>query len=210
LPLAISPVTLQPRFNPNATGPEPTPPAPALPAQVDPRQMSLLGAAWTLGSIKYLAETGQVASITYYETTGWRGVMETSAGSPLPEKFPSLPGAVFPLYHVLADVGDFAAGQVIPIQSSDPLRVDGLLLQKEGHQRLLLANLRADPQTVTVEGLSALVKLRVLDETNVEAAMQSPETFRNQAGESIAILNGTLEVTLLPYAVARIDSTGNG
>ena len=210
LPLAISPVTLQPRFNPNATGPEPTPAPGALPAQVDPRQMSLLGAAWTLGSIKYLAETGQVASITYYETTGWRGVMETSAGSPLPEKFPSLPGAVFPLYHVLADVGDFAAGQVIPIQSSDPLRVDGLLLQKEGHQRLLLANLRADPQTVTVEGLSALVKLRVLDETNVEAAMPSPETFRNQAGESIATLNGTLEVTLLPYAVVRIDSTSNG
>ena len=209
LPLAISPVTLQPRFNPNATGPEPTPAPGALPAQVDLRQMSLFGAAWTLGSIKYLAETGQVASVTYYETTGWRGVMETAAGSPLPEKFLSLPGAVFPLYHVLADVGDFASGQVIPIQSSDPLRVDGLLLQKEGHRRLLLANLRADPQTVTVEGLGAQVKLRVLDETNVEAAMQSPEMFRTQAGESIATANGTLEVTLLPYAVVRLDSTSN-
>jgi len=210
LPLAISPVTLQPRFNPNATGPEPTPAPGALPTQVDPRQLSLFGAAWTLGSIKYLAETGQVASVTYYETTGWRGVMETAAGSPLPEKFPSLPGTVFPLYHVLADVGDFAGGEVIPIQSSDALRVDGLLLQKEGQRRLLLANLRADPQTVTVEGLGAQVKLLVLDETNVEAAMQSPETFRTQAGESIATAHGTLEVTLLPYAVVRLDSTSNG
>jgi D-apionolactonase len=209
LPLAISPVTLQPRFNPNATGPEPTPAPGALPAQVDSRQMSLFGAAWTLGSIKYLAETGQVASVTYYETTGWRGVMETAAGSPLPEKFPSIPGAVFPLYHTLADVGDFAGGEVIPLQSSDPLRVDGLLLQKDDQRRLLLANLRADPQTVTVEGLGAQVKLRVLDETNVEEAMQSPETFRRQAGEAIATARGTLEVTLLPYAVARIDSTSN-
>jgi hypothetical protein len=83
------------------------------------------------------------------------------------------------------------------------------LLQKDDQRRLLLANLRADPQTVTVEGLGAQVKLRVLDETNVEEAMQSPETFRRQAGEAIATARGTLEVTLLPYAVARIDSTSN-
>ncbi len=210
LPLAISPVTLQPRFNPNATGPEPTPAPGELPAQVDPRQMALFGAAWTLGSIKYIAETGQVASVTYYETSGWRGVMETAAGSPLPEKFPSIPGAVFPLYHILADVGDFAGGEVIRTQSSEPLCVEGLLLQKGDHQRLLLANLRAEPQTVTVEGLRARVSLYMLDETSVEAAMQSPAAFRRQTGQSIATANGTLAITLLPYAVARIDSTGNG
>ena len=49
------------------------------------------------------AESG-VSSATYYETTGWRGVMETAQGSPLPELFPSLPGGVFPLYHVFADL----------------------------------------------------------------------------------------------------------
>ncbi|MEZ4678122.1 MAG: hypothetical protein R2932_28290 [Caldilineaceae bacterium] len=113
LPLVVSPVTLQPRFNPNATGPEPAPAHGELPPQVDPRQISLFGASWTLGSIKYLAESGAVDSITYYETTGWRGVMERAAGSPLPEKFSSMPGAVFPLYHVLADVGEFAGGEVV-------------------------------------------------------------------------------------------------
>ncbi len=69
-----------------------------LPPQVDVRQMSLFGACWTAGSFKYLAEAG-TQSITFYETTGWRGVMETEAGSPLPELFRSLPGTVFPMYH---------------------------------------------------------------------------------------------------------------
>ena len=95
-PLVISPVTLRPRFNPNATGPEPVVPPGELPPKVDPRQLSLFAAAWTLAMIKALAEAG-ADSVTFYETTGWRGVMETAAGSPLPEKFPSIPGAVFPL-----------------------------------------------------------------------------------------------------------------
>src|SRR5687768_14979614 len=47
-PVIVSPVTLRPRFNPDATGPDPEPPAGELPAQVDVRQMSLFGAGWTL------------------------------------------------------------------------------------------------------------------------------------------------------------------
>ena len=98
LRLAISPITLKPRFNPVAIGPEPEPAPGELPSQVDVRQMSLFGAGWTLGSIKNLAQSG-ASSLTYYETTGWRGVMETERGCPIPEKFRSLPGTIFPLYH---------------------------------------------------------------------------------------------------------------
>ena len=90
LPIAVTPVTLLARFNPNATGPEPEPAPGELPAQVDVRQMSLFGANWTLGSIKYLSESG-ASSVTYYETTGWRGVMETTSGSPLPREIPLSP-----------------------------------------------------------------------------------------------------------------------
>jgi hypothetical protein len=57
-PIAVTPVTLRPRFNPNATGPQPEPPPGELPPQVDPRQLSLFGAGWTMGSIKYLTEGG--------------------------------------------------------------------------------------------------------------------------------------------------------
>ena len=91
-PIVVSPVTLRPRFNAVATGPVP-PPAPGeLPDQVDPRQMSLFGAAWTLGSLANLATSG-AASLTYYETSGWRGVVETPDGSPVPARFPRSPAA---------------------------------------------------------------------------------------------------------------------
>ncbi len=207
LPLVIGPITLQPRFNPNATGPESTSAPAALPPQVDPRQMSLFGAGWTLGSLKYLAESG-AASLTYYETTGWRGVMETAIGSPVPEKFRSISGAVFPLYHVLADVGEFAGGEVLPTVSSDPLRLDGLMLCKAGRVRTLLANLTNQPQVVTVQDLDEPVTIHRLDETNAEAALRSPETFRTQPGEPKSPTNGALTLQLLPYAMVRIDHVG--
>src|SRR5205823_13641010 len=72
VPIAITPITLKPRYNPDAAGPEPAPRPGELPAAVDPRQPSLFAAGWTVGSLKYVAESG-VASATYFETTGWRG-----------------------------------------------------------------------------------------------------------------------------------------
>ena len=205
LPIAVTPVTLLARFNPNATGPEPEPAPGELPAQVDMRQMSLFGSGWTLGSIKYLSESG-ASSVTYYETTGWSGVMETASGSPLPEKFRSLPGTVFPLYHVLADVGEFAGGEILVSKSSDPLKVEGIVLRKNGKTRTLLANLTSDSQQIRVGNLTGTVRVRHLDETNAQYAMISPEAFRAETGELVQTAEGSLELSLLPYAIAQIDS----
>lgn len=203
--LAVGPVTLLPRFNPHAAGPErPTAPG-ELPPQVDVRQMSLLGAGWTLGSIKYLAESGEVASITYYETAGWRGVMETAQGSPAPARFRSTPSGVFPLYHVLAAVGEYAGGAVLPVTASAPLRVDGLVLQRDGHKRALVANLTAEAQRVRLEGLGERVAVWTLAATSAEAAIQSPATFRQDATLAMTTVGGKLELALLPYAIACID-----
>jgi hypothetical protein len=204
-PLVISPVTLQPRFNPNATGPEPQPIPGELPPQVDARQMSLFGAGWTLGSIKYLAESG-AHSLTYYETTGWRGVMEVAQGSPVPAKFPSIAGGVFPLYHVLAAMGDFAAGVVIPAASSHPLTVDGLVLRQGDRQRVLLANFTDQPQSVAVAPLAAQITVRQLDGKNVEEAMRTPEGFRASAGAIMTTQNEMLRLSLPPYALVQLDS----
>ena len=205
LPIVVTPVTLLARFNPNATGPEPEPAPGELPTQVDIRQMSLFGAGWTLSSIKYLSESG-ASSVTYYETSGWRGVMETATGSPLPEKFRSLPGAVFPLYHILADVGEFAGGEVLISKSSDPLKVEGVALRKNGKTRMLLTNLTPDSQQVRVRNLTETARIRCLDETNAQYAMTSPEVFHQETGELVQTTNGTLELSLLPYAIAQLDS----
>ena len=149
-PLVVSPVTLRPRFNPNSTGPEPVVPTGELPPQVDPRQISLLGAAWTRPRSRRSAESGEASAI-FYEATGSRGMMETAAGSPLPEKFPSIPRAVFPLYHVLVDVGDFSGGEVLRTESSDPLAVASLLSRAGGRCRLIVANLCAEPRCARLQ-----------------------------------------------------------
>jgi hypothetical protein len=137
-PVAVSPVTFKIRENPNATGGDPDEIADELPESVDPRQMSLFGAGWTLGAIKYLA-LGGADSVTFYETTGWLGVIERDDGSPLPEHFPSQPGTVFPVYDLFRDVRQFAA--VSPLQADDPLALEGVVLRKGERSARLIANL---------------------------------------------------------------------
>ena len=203
-PVAVTPITLKPRFNPDATAPDPAPAPGELPWQVDARQMSLFGAGWTLGSIKHMAERG-AASVTYYETSGWRGVMETKHGSPVPERFHSIPGAVFPLYYVLADVSAFAGGEVLPSVSSHPFLVESLALHMDGRTRILLANFSDTPQAVAVQGMPEHGRVRRLDETTVVHALQSPETWRAEVGMTMATVHGVLQLTMLPYAVVRID-----
>jgi D-apionolactonase len=150
-PLAISPVTFKQRFNPVATAPEQPPPPGELPTQVDLRQLSLFGAGWTLGSIAALACPG-VDSITYFETTGWRGVTETDAGSLLPEKFPSSPGQVFPIFRIFAEVNGFSG--VAPLGVDKPLEVAALALFKgQRLERVLAANLTGSILKLSVSGL---------------------------------------------------------
>jgi len=204
LPIAVTPITLRARFNPNATGPEADSAPGTLPPSVDPRQMSLFAAAWTLGSLKYLAGS-RVASATYFETVGWRGVVESAEGSPANVPFPSLPGGVFPVYHLLADVGEWADAALLPVATSERLAVDGLALEREGAKRILLANLTNVEQRVTLRHGGASGWLRLLDETNALAAMEQPELFRKHRGRRLSCTGGVSEFVLLPYAVARLD-----
>ncbi len=217
--VCVSPVTLRPRFNPNATGSQKPPLPGELPSQVDVRQMSLFGAGWTLGSLKYLCESG-AHSATYYEATGWRGVMETEEGSPLPEIFPSLPGAVFPLYHVLADFGEFRGGAVWPVISSSPLKVEGVLLRKTDCAAFLCANLTGETQSVTLPypdfsaGISdrnrnsstgRACRVRLTDDRNAESAMRAPEQYRADSWQAVQMPPHGLDWLLPPYALLRLD-----
>jgi hypothetical protein len=151
LPVAVSPVTFKPRWNPYATA-APPPVAPGeLPAEVDPRQLSLFGAAWTLGSITALARGG-AAWVTYYETAGWRGLMERAAGSSAPLRFPSTAGELFPLYAVFKALADFAGGEVLPVGISAPAKAVALAVRKGENRALLLANLEGKSRRIVVDG----------------------------------------------------------
>ncbi|TVR70003.1 MAG: hypothetical protein EA415_13500 [Sphaerobacteraceae bacterium] len=204
--IVVGPITLRPRFNPNATAPESDAGSGSLPSSVDPRQISLFGAGWTLGSLKYISQSA-VRRGTWFETVGWKGVMERESGSRNPELFPSLPGAVFPLYHVFADFGEFAGGEIVPWQSTDPLRVDGCMLQANGKRAILIANLTPDEQQIDVPLPDDMPQpgIRILDETNAELATTDPDAFRAGSFGTIEPQNGVIPVTLKPFAFARIS-----
>jgi hypothetical protein len=205
LPIAVTPITFRKRVNHYATGSTPPAGRNELPNTVDPRQLSLFGAGWTLAALKYLAESG-VASATFYETTGWLGVLECAQGCSLPDKFLSTPGMVFPLYHVLADAAEFAEAEVLPSVSSHPLQFDGLALRQGETVRVLLANLVERQQDILVCGLPEEAVVRVLDEDTYERAMiRDPVGFHAVPGELLLTRNGALRIRMRPYAYVRID-----
>jgi len=103
-------------------------------------------------------------------------------------------------------VGEFAGGEVIRSTSGDALKVDGLALRKDGRTRVLMANLSPETQQVSVQGLDPDVRVHRLDETIAEAAMSTPEAFRAEEGQPMQTTGGTLRLSLLPYAVVRVDS----
>lgn len=206
-PLVVTPVTFKPRFNPNATGGGEKLPPDVLPPQVDPRQLSLFGAAWTLGSIRYLAAAG-TSSVTYFETAGPRGVIERTAGSSWPKHFPSRASQTFPLYHVLADVLDMAGASVLHVDSSMPLAAEALLLKEGNRQRMLVANLSPEAQSIRVPwpGANRKLRIRKLDESTVRMATEAAEKWRATEGDTVILGGESFDLALGAYAVARLDS----
>lgn len=206
-PVVVTPVTFKPRFNPNATAAEVPLPAGVMPTQVDPRQLSLFGAAWTLGSVKYLSEAA-ASSITYFETAGALGVVEKDSGPRWPKQFPSSPGQVFPLYHVLADVSEYAGGMVLQSRSSSPLLVDALVLRKGLATCVLLANLTPEVHAVRFQwpGTDARLSVRRLDEHTVRKATLAPEDYRRAKAEELTLSAPYVEFSLAPFGVASLAS----
>ncbi|MBK9123493.1 MAG: hypothetical protein IPM16_10310 [Chloroflexi bacterium] len=205
--IAVSPVTFKIRWNPDATAPEGPTPTGQLPRQVDVRQMSLFGAGWTVGALASLGSAG-CCSLTFFETTGWLGVMEREAGSSLPELFPSTAGAVFPMYHVFADTAEFAGGDVLQCTVSHPLELSALALRSGTRVRVLVANHTAESASVTLDGIVGSAMVKQLDETSAQMATIDPERFRREPGHAASASAAGLHLELLPYAIARIDLDG--
>ena len=147
--VAISPITLRPRFNQHAPDRKERLPG-ELPANVDPRQRTAIGAVWTVGSLAELAPLRGIHSLTYYEAVGWRGVIEAETGSNLPEQFPSSPGEVFPVYDVFAALA--GATEVVPSEISTRGGVAAMgLKSSSGKVRVLLGNLQPRAQDIVIE-----------------------------------------------------------
>jgi len=204
LPISISSVTLKPPFNQAAREDEAPPDPNELPPAVDPRQMSLFAAAWTVGSVRSLS-WGGADSVTYYETTGWRGLMETEQGSPLPEKFRSFPGMIFPVYWVFAFLADARGAAWLRLRWDQPLLLDGLAFQQGDRLGIAVANLQPRSQEVHLSPApEGEATVRRLNEDTMAAASTDPASFVQQS-ETLAVNAGQVVHTLKPYETAFFE-----
>jgi hypothetical protein len=208
LPISISSVTLKPPFNQAATE-EIAPEDPdELPTSVDPRQMSLFTAAWTVGSIYSLA-VGGADSVTYYETLGWKGLIESGEGSLLPEKFRSYPGMVFPVYYVFEFLSNAKGGQVWKLDADHSLTVTGMSIKTRDCMYILAANLQPTINNVRLSRVpNGSFSTRRLNQDTMETAATDPLFFLNTS-ESIDLVDNNLVLTLQPYETVMLKHDQN-
>jgi hypothetical protein len=160
LSLHVGPVTLKPRFNAVATdGTGLTEP------EVDPRQLSLWAACWTLGSVGALTRGG-ATSLTYFETSGPSEVMCRAVGLPQPSL------KVYPVYEILRRLTRHVGASVVNAESSDDKSLAILALAGDGHLTVLVGNLCAKTTVLRIEEPHLSFRYELLDVVAAERMLQ--------------------------------------
>jgi len=168
-------------------------------SRMDPRQRGLFGAAWTLGYLARFAPAG-LEAITMGSATGPAGMIYRRDDYAQPY-FDSLPGAaVYPVYHLMADLGAANGSKQIASKSSAESAVASLAWCGKDGPVLWLANLTPKPVSVRVKGFTGPARLSTLDEGTFTRATTDP-AYLAKSGKRIAKV-GT--VALRPYGMARI------
>lgn len=175
-PVIVSPVTIQRRFNANRDNYELPGDGNSMPMGVDPRQMSLFGAAWTVGSLKYLLDS-DVTSITYYETVGERGLFMGEQESRWPGEFNADKSMIFPVFHlfrILLNKGKF---KVPGSYSTNPLVIDGFTVATENSGLAFLSNMTNQIQKVVLKGTEecrTIIKMNLENFDMISRTIQFP------------------------------------
>jgi hypothetical protein len=149
--ISVGPITLRPRFNPNATQPDRDVSNDSLPASVDARQRTWFTEAWTAISIKYLTQSSAINSATYFESVGWKGIRESTLGSKDPKNFLSEAGEAFPVWNLFSSLKGFSKSRLST--SNGPEVVDSLVIKNSTKTRLILANFSSEAQQVHFQGI---------------------------------------------------------
>jgi hypothetical protein len=168
----VGPISLRPRFNPNATDPASDVSSTDLPADVDARQRTWFAAAWTALALRSLATPGTVSAVTVFDDLGWKGLRARDGGAEDPA-FISRPGEEFPVAEVMRALS--AATQVLPTASSDPEGVDAIVLDGPEGRRAILVNLTGEPREVRLVGAAdAAVTLAPHDVKSINLPGRAP------------------------------------
>ena len=149
--VSIGPITLRPRYNPNATQPAKDLSNTALPSSVDARQRTWFAEGWTAMSIRSIAESESISTLTYFETLGWRGIRELSTGSEDALNFASKAGEEFPVWRLFKNLKGFTHAR--PTASSLPELVDCLIVTSAEKTEAILVNFSTIEQEVKFSGI---------------------------------------------------------
>lgn len=203
----ISPVNIQRRFNANIENYEEQGHELSCPPQVDNRLMSLFGACWTVGSLKYLCES-DIKGVTYFETVGERGICQGDHPSRWPELFQSVKGMIFPVYFVFAYLLKYKSFKIIKSESSHPLKINSLILSDGENIRLILVNFTSCMQKAAIKnpGGEFIFKIKQLNADTYADAATDVHWLEN-AVQTIVNLNEPL--LLNPFSVSFIDGCLN-
>jgi hypothetical protein len=186
------------RFNPNATGPEPQISPNELPTQVDTRQMSLFGAAWTMGSLKYLSQHDAV-SLTYFETIGSRGLLQGSQEPLYPGKFKSKKGMLFPVYWVFKQLLEGDKVEIIESESSQPLKLEVIAWESGSKQKMMVANFTSVQQQLSINAWKQTFEMLPLDEGDFHSFVSDPAYLDKAIWKPVSN-----QISLEPHGLAML------
>lgn len=205
--LVISPVSLRPRLVSEGHGLKRLARAAEVAAMADLRHTSLLGASWLALTLANLSAAGGVASITCFDAFGWNGVMERAGDSTFSSHWPELADAVYPAYHVLAWIGMRVGGELLPVASSDPLRVGSMALRRNRELDLLVCNLTSERQQVQVDLPERPWRVKTLHPGNVLASLIHRDFLIQVPGDIVTSRLGRYNLRLPPYALAFLEGS---
>ena len=196
--LILSPITLRPRFNPNATDPtrqQELPPT----TTADPRQQTPFCAAWTVGALAQLMPLDRIDSLTFYETTGPRGIMNSQPHSSAAEATQEAAGNIFPVYTVFEAIAGIR--NVLPLSVSHHALVTAFAFQDEQGQSIaLLANPTAEPKPVMLHVLDLELNILKVDEIDVARTSQGGVTVTE-----VGPTRGQVRLELAPHVLLKLQ-----
>ena len=166
----------------------------------DPRERGLIGAAWYAGLVAHAARAG-LEAVTIAAAAGPSGLVYAPMAWAQPW-FDEGGGKVFPSFHVFRELAGAVGAMQVDTRSSVPRDVQALAVATDDGIRLWLVNLTGESREVALRGNFSASGLAV--------ALNSM-TFEPLCGhvgglDDLAIEKTVETLTLLPYAVTRIDA----
>ena len=196
--LIVSPITLRPRFNPNATDPTKQQELPST-ATADPRQQTPFCAAWTVGALAQLLPLDRIESLTFYETTGPRGIMNAQPHSSAAEPTQAGTGNIFPVYNIFEALAGIR--NVLTLSVSNHALVTAFAFQNEqGESIALIANATAEPKPVTLHLVDSDLDTLKVDEIDVARTSQAGSTV-TEVGRT----RGQVKLELAPHVLLKLQ-----